>query len=153
MPTDLSAPPEVARHIDSTAFDGSSKLKTVLLALAVTSLGCLGNLSLAWGMKHLAPVGFNPLSYLGAMLNPFVASGIVLLVLWLLTRMALMSWADLSFVLPLMAVGYVIAALLGKFVLDEDVHAPQWAGTLMIFAGSALVGTTAHRTPGQEGPE
>jgi len=124
----------------------ASKFKTVLLAFAVTCLNATGNLSLAWGMKHISAVGVNPLAYVAAMVNPYVAAGIVMLIVWLLTRMALMSWADLSFALPLMAFGYIIAAILGKFVLQEEVRTPQWLGTLFIFAGCALVGTTAHKT-------
>ncbi|MBV9083097.1 MAG: hypothetical protein JOZ62_10500 [Acidobacteriaceae bacterium] len=65
--------------------------------------------------------------------------------------MALMSWADLSFALPMMAIGYVVAALLGKFVLDENVGTPRWCGIVLIFAGSSMVGTTAHRTS-RKGP-
>lgn len=123
-----------------------SKLKAVLLATLVVSFNAVGNLILAWGMKHISAVGVNPIGYLQAMLNPFVAGGIVLLILWMLTRMALMSWADLSFVQPLMAIGYVMAAILGKFVLGEQVGFPQWVGIGLIFAGSILVGTTHHRS-------
>ncbi|MDQ2776329.1 MAG: hypothetical protein M3Y57_15645 [Acidobacteriota bacterium] len=125
---------------------GPSKAKILLLVLAITCLHEVGNLALAWGLKHVSSVGVNPLAYITAMLNPFVAGGIVFLSLWMLTRMALMSWADLSFALPLMAVGYVVATVLGKFVLHENVGAAQWIGTLLIFAGSVVVGTTAHRT-------
>jgi drug/metabolite transporter (DMT)-like permease len=60
--------------------------------------------------------------------------------------MALMSWADLSFVLPLMAIGYIVATVLGRFVLNEHVGLPQWFGTFLIFGGSVLVGTTHHRS-------
>jgi drug/metabolite transporter (DMT)-like permease len=125
---------------------GPSKFRILVLVLAITCLHELGNLSLAWGLKHVSAVGLHPLAYITAMLNPFVAGGIVFLSLWMLTRMALLSWADLSFALPLMAIGYVLATVLGKFVLHENVGAAQWAGTLLIFAGSAVVGTTAQRT-------
>jgi threonine/homoserine efflux transporter RhtA len=123
-----------------------SKSKILLLTFAVTALHEAGNLSLAWGLKHVSSVALNPVAYIAAMLNPFVAAGIVFLTLWLLTRMALMSWADLSFALPLMAVGYVLAAVLGHFVLHENVNTAQWWGVILIFAGSALVGATPHQT-------
>jgi drug/metabolite transporter (DMT)-like permease len=97
-------------------------------------------------MKRTPSVGLAPLGYLQAMLNPFVTLGISLLIFWLLTRMALMSWADLSFVQPFMGIGYVVAAALGRFVLHEQVGPPQWVGVLLIFAGSILVGATPHRS-------
>ncbi len=123
------------------------KARTTLLILAVVSFNALGNLSLAWGMKRLPEsMGINPLSYLHAMLNPAVAVGIGLLILWLLTRMALLSWADLSFVLPLTSLGYVLAAVLGKVFLNEAVTFGHWMGTLLIFAGTFLVGSTQSKT-------
>jgi len=125
----------------------TSRSRTFLLALAVTVLNCFGNLSLAWGMKHAAvQVGLSPTGYLRDMLNPFVALGIALLILWLLTRMALLSWADLSFVLPVTAVGYFLAAAAGYFFLNEPISGAQWLGTLLIFAGTILVGSTSHKT-------
>jgi len=117
-----------------------------VLALFI-ALKAVGNLSLAFGMKHLAQsVSANPLTYLRAMLDPFVAIGVVALILALLTRMALFSLADLSFVLPVTAVGYIIATVLGKVILHETVTAERWAGTVLIVVGAALVGSGAHKT-------
>jgi drug/metabolite transporter (DMT)-like permease len=108
-----------------------------------------GNLSLAWGMHHFTRLlAWQPLSYLQALLNPFVALGISMLILALLTRMALLSVADLSFVLPLTATGYIITALLGKVFLNEDVGSNRWLGTCLIFAGVVLVGSTPERSEG-----
>lgn len=117
-----------------------------VLALFI-GLKAVGNLSLAWGMKHFPQtMSANPLPYLRAMLDPFVALGIVALILALLTRMALFSLADLSFVLPVTAVGYIIATLLGKVFLHETVTAQRWAGTVLIVVGAALVGSGSHKT-------
>jgi uncharacterized membrane protein len=80
------------------------------------------------------------------MLNPFVATGIIALILSLLTRMALFSLADLSFVLPVTAIGYVMAVFLGKVLLHETVTPQRWTGTLLIFGGALLVGSTSHNT-------
>ena len=107
----------------------------------------LGNLSLAWGMKHTDEVvGLEPLAYIRVMSNPAVALGIALLILWLLLRMALLSWADLSFVLPLTSFGYVLAAVLGVLFLQETVTPAHWVGTLLIFLGTMLVGMTDSNT-------
>lgn len=117
------------------------------LLLAFLALRAFGNLSLAWGTKHLhQELAANPVSYVLAMLNPFVTLAIAMLILALLVRMALLSVADLSFVLPMTAVGYVIAALFGKLFLHEEVTVQRWLGVLLIFAGAALVGSTAQKT-------
>ncbi len=103
-----------------------------------------GNLSLAWGMRHFSQVlSTNPFLYARAMLNPYVALGIVMLAGGLLMRMALLSLADLSFVLPLTATGYILSTLLGKFFLREDVSTWRWLGTLLIFLGTAIVASTS----------
>ncbi len=118
-----------------------------LLALVLV-LRPLGNVCLAWGMKHFPQVlSFNPLPYFRALMNPFVALGIAALILGLLTRMALLSLADLSFVLPLTATGYIFSTLLGKFFLSEQVSSSRWLGTALIFLGTALVGSTTEKTP------
>jgi uncharacterized membrane protein len=121
-----------------------TRIGSILLLFIV--LKAAGNLSLAWGMRHTPAVSANPLLYLQAMLDPFVALGVGMLILALLTRMALLSLADLSFVLPVTAVGYVLAAALGKFFLNETVTLQRWLGTLLIFAGAALVSSTSRRT-------
>ncbi len=55
--------------------------------------------------------------------------------LWL----AILSWSELSFVLPLTALSYVVTALLATFVLGETVTPLRWAGTILICLGVILV--------------
>ena len=126
-----------------------ASLRTYSVLLLFMILKAVGNLSLAWGMKHLPSAGANPLSYISAMLDPFVALGVLALIVALLTRMVLLSLADLSFVLPVTAVGYVIAAFLGKVVLHEVVTGRRWLGTVFIFLGAILVGSTGEK-PGEK---
>jgi uncharacterized membrane protein len=124
-----------------------SKARTLWLALFVILLNASGNLSLTLGMRSIPDtMSANPADYIRAMFHARVALGIVLLILWLLTRMALFSWADLSFVVPVTAVGYILAAVLGHFYLGETVTLTNWIGTLLIFFGTAFVGTTRPKT-------
>ena len=115
--------------------------KTRAFAILVILTNASGNFSLTWGMKHRSEaLTLSPLSYLQAIFSPWVALGIALLILWMLSRMALLSWADLSYVLPVTALGYVANALLGKWFLGENITAERWMGTLLIVAGTSLVG-------------
>lgn len=108
-----------------------------------------GNLFLAWGMKHFSQVlSANPFFYLRAMLNPFVAMGILLLALTLLMRMALLSVADLSYVLPLSGGGCLLSSLLGRVFLREQISVAGWLGALLIFLGTLVIGPTAVKTTG-----
>lgn len=129
------------------AFPPRASFRILFLLAVFLALRAFGNLSLAWGTKHSAvALSSNPLAYLTAMLDPLTAAGIAMLIGAMLVRLALLSAADLSFVLPVTAVGYVIATLFGRVFLHEDVTAARWLGSLLIFAGAALVGTTQRRT-------
>jgi drug/metabolite transporter (DMT)-like permease len=122
-------------------------LRTWSVLLLFLVFKAFGNSSMALGMKMVPEkMSMNPALYLHAMLNPFVAMGVVALILALLTRMVLLSLADLSFVLPVTAVGYVVAVFLGKVVLHETVTSQRWMGTVLIFGGALLVGSTARKT-------
>lgn len=115
--------------------------KTRVFAALVILSNAFGNFSLTWGMKHRGTaLTLSPLSYVEAIFSPWVAVGIVLLILWMLSRMALLSWADLSYVLPVTALGYVANAVLGRWFLQEQISPQRWAGTLLIVAGTTLVG-------------
>jgi len=128
----------------------SMEYRTYSLLAAFLVLRAFGNLSLAWGTKHFPEaLAMNPLSYIRAMLSPLVAAGVAMLILAMLVRMAVLGVADLSFVLPLTAIGYVLAALLGRFILHEHVTPQRWLGTALIFIGVAVVGSTPQNTTPQ----
>lgn len=123
--------------------------RTYLLLALFVALRAFGNLALALGTKRFPEaLSTNPNAYLAAMIDPFAAAGILMLILSIFARMAIFSVADLSFVLPVTAIGYVLAALLGHAILSEPVSAARWMGTLLIFAGAALVGSTPRNTTG-----
>jgi uncharacterized membrane protein len=115
---------------------------TVLLTIAVVVANVLGNFALGWGMKH-APAGAGPLL---ALLEPFVLLGIGLLIAWTVLRIRLLGLADLSYVLPITAVGYVLNAVMGAVFLQEHVSPQRWAGTVLIVAGAALTSLTPAAT-------
>jgi len=115
--------------------------KTPAFAAIVILSNAFGNLSLTWGLRHGAEeLSASPISFLRAIFIPWVTLGICLLITWMISRMFLLSWADLSYVLPVTAFGYVLNALLGRLFLGEIVTPARWAGTLLIMAGVILVG-------------
>ena len=121
--------------------------RTYLWLVLFLALRASGNLFLAWGTKHLPDkLAGDPLVYLRSMLDPAVAAGIILLIVAMLARLALLSVADLSFILPMTAVGYVLAAVLGHFFLHEAVSPQRWLAVSLIFGGAALVSSTPQST-------
>jgi uncharacterized membrane protein len=109
--------------------------KARLLTLIVILSNVAGNLLLSAGMKSHAGV-----------LSPLAILGVGLLILWTLSRITLMSWADLSYILPVTAVGYVLSAIAAHVFLAEQISVLRWSGTLLIVAGIVLVGRTQAET-------
>ncbi len=99
-------------------------------------LNTIGNTFLSIGMKAGGD------SLLASLLHPAVIAGILLLIAWTLARMHLLSLADLSFVLPVTASGYVLNAMIGYFLLGESVSTLRWTGTALIVLGTVLTGFT-----------
>jgi drug/metabolite transporter (DMT)-like permease len=120
------------------------RVKTWICATVVVLSNAFGNFFLKKGMPADLPT---PWSYITVLFHPWVALGVVLLILWMTSRMTLLSWADLSYVLPVTAIGYVLVALLGHLLLNEQIPVKRWAGIALIVAGVALVSLgTAPRT-------
>ena len=107
--------------------------KTALLTLAVIVSNVAGNLALSGGMRR------------GVALE-WVLLGVLLLSFWTLSRMTLLSWADLSYVLPVTSLGYVLTAIAGRVLLAEQISLSRWGGTFLITLGAILVGLTKPRT-------
>ncbi|HVW84723.1 MAG TPA: hypothetical protein VHB50_08575 [Bryobacteraceae bacterium] len=121
----------------------AAQARTSLFAVLSVLSNVAGNSALTHGMQELGPVGNTPLALIGALFHPWVAIGVALLIVWTFTHMALLSWADLSYVMPVTAIGYVVTAFAGKFFLGEVVSPERWAGIVLITAGVTLVGRTA----------
>jgi len=129
------------------------QLKTRIFTAIVVLTNVLGNSFLSRGMQGVGELlTLSPLPYIRALFNPWVAVGVSLLILWLLSHMALLSWADLSYVLPVTSIAYVLVALVGRFLLHEHVSVTRWLGVTLIMAGVALVGHTVPRTTGAHRP-
>ena len=125
--------------------------KTRIFTALVVLSNVLGNFSLTWGMRQVGRlVTLSPWPYIAALFNPWVAIGVSLLLVWLLSQMTLLSWADLSYVLPVTSAGYVLVALVGRFFLHEDISPARWFGIGLIMMGVVLVGRT---TPNSSMPE
>jgi len=90
-------------------------------------------------MRQLPALG-NPADLIVAIFTPWVGLGVALLITWLLSRMMFLSFADLSYMLPLTSLGYVLSAVLGRFFLNEQITTERWAGTALIMIGTMLVG-------------
>ena len=118
----------------------------ILLALMVT-FGSCGDVLLSQGMKHVGQLrSWAPAAAVAYFARAFHSGtiwlAIALLMLFLVSYMLVLSWADFSYVSPASAIGYVLVALMGYFFLGEHVPATRWLGVGLICVGVFVVGGT-----------
>jgi uncharacterized membrane protein len=127
----------------------SHRLKPAQYAIlaAVMLTASVGDTLLSRGMAQVGPVDLHHLGLLfHALFNPFVAAGIVLLIGFFSCYMTALSWADLTFVMPATAFGYVVIALLSRFWLHEHLSLFRWAGIALITCAVGFVANGPSRT-------
>ena len=126
-----------------------------LVLAGVTVFAAAGDSMLSHGMKQAGSVSIHHLqSVVLAVLNPWVAFGILLLLGFFASYMNALSWADLTYVLPATSLGYVLLALVAKFALHEQVSPLRWMGIALISGGVGFVAAgpalTHHHDNGRE---
>jgi ceramide glucosyltransferase len=118
-------------------------MKTFLLLSSLIAFSSLGEILAAKGMKQVGQVSFRPRALLGAIWrmirNPYLIAGVSSLALSFFSFISLLSYADLSFVLPLTSVGYITNTLGAHFFLKERVSRERWLGTLLVAGGVSIV--------------
>ncbi|MEQ1919078.1 MAG: EamA family transporter [Elusimicrobiota bacterium] len=116
-------------------------LGAVLLA---TICGCAGNLCLREGMIVVGALpGASPTQlfvfYLAAISNPWIWAGILLEIVYSLLWLAVLSWSEISWAVPMNALEYVLAAAAAYALLGEPISPLRLAGIALICTGVALL--------------
>jgi drug/metabolite transporter (DMT)-like permease len=121
--------------------------KTHVLTAVVVITNVAGNLCLSHGMQEVGRiVSASPLDYVRALLNPWVLAGSCTLAIWMISELALLSRADLTFVLPVTASAYVLIAIAGHFFLGDQISWQRWLGIVVISMGVILAEETPSLT-------
>src|SRR5262249_905721 len=111
-----------------------------LVLAGVTVFAAAGDSMLSHGMKQTGNISLHHLQgVLLAVLNPWVAIGILLLLAFFASYMNALSWADLTYVLPATSLGYVLLAFVARFALHEQVSPLRWMGIALISGGVGFV--------------
>ena len=123
-------------------------MKTFIFLVIAVFAQAVGNTCLSKGMKTIAAStpaadAFSPGLLVDAMGAPLIWVGILCLIVFFGCFAALLSWADLSFVLPASSFGYILNVAFAGYFLGEPVSSTRWAGTLLIVVGVILVSRSA----------
>lgn len=118
-----------------------------LVLLGVMLGAAVGDALLGRGMRDMGPASVHHLALLlHALLNPWVFTGVVVLLGFMACYMTALSWADITFVLPATAFGNVVTALLSRLWLHEHITASRWLGIALIVLGVGFVANGPART-------
>lgn len=121
--------------------------KTAIVCVIVVGTNVAGNYALARGLRRVGVIeSWSPVPYIKAFVHVWVAVGVALMVAWLIARLALLTWADLSYVLVVTSFSYVLSAVAGVVGLNERVSWIHWLGICLITLGVALVSRTSPHT-------
>jgi drug/metabolite transporter (DMT)-like permease len=121
-----------------------------MLAAGVVLTGAAGNSLLRVGLSSAAPLALSPLAYLEALARPVVIIGVLGLIANYVFELSLLSWADLTYAMPLTSISYIVITLIGVLGLHEHVSAVHWLGVILILLGVAAVARTRPLTTGTE---
>lgn len=127
-------------------------MKVLVVVFLSVIAQAVGNTCLSKGMKYIGSVfdvesGFSPLVLVHAMTSPMIWAGTLLLIVFFALFAVALSWADLSFVQPATAIGYILNVALAHAFLNEPISMSRWMGTLLIGAGVILVSKSAVSQP------
>ncbi|MDO8493745.1 MAG: EamA family transporter [Deltaproteobacteria bacterium] len=126
------------------------------LALCAAMLACgIGNLMLRKGMIEMGPLDtyqIGPLFryFAAAVTNPWVIGGILIEIVYFFLWLAVLSWADVSWALPMNAVEYILVAVLALFFLGEKVDWTRWVGIFFIMMGVVFMSASWNEQPTTE---
>ena len=116
------------------------KFKKIFIYLAIACCNGTGDVLLKRGMENLGEIHLNHWTHIfSAFIDPWIILGILFLAGFFYSYLTALSWADLTFVLPATAFGYVVTAFLSRFFLHETVSPWRWAGVILITCGVGLV--------------
>ena len=119
-------------------------MRTIVFIAIVVLGGTAGDIAVSHAMKQIGEIEALRPKTIGRVLlrasrMGWMWIGIALMALGFFSLLALLSWADVSVVVPATALSYVAAALGAKYLLHEDVAAVRWAGVLLVCIGVALL--------------
>ena len=125
-----------------------------LVLAGVAVFAAIGDSMLSRGMKDIGAVSLTRLQTLiAALRDPWIIGGILFLLAFFSAYMTALSWADLTYVLPATSLGYVLLALIAKFVLHEQVTTLRWVGIFLIAVGVSAVASGPELTSHPRDPE
>jgi uncharacterized membrane protein len=117
---------------------------TAVMVMMIVLSNAAGDVLLTRGMKEIGDISaLRPLDWFKVIKKILCSRdfmlGVFCLAISFFSFLTVLTWADLSFVVPATAIVYVVTILGAKFILKEEINRMRWAGTLLVCIGVAMV--------------
>jgi multidrug transporter EmrE-like cation transporter len=118
------------------------KMSVILIVLSCAALGVAGQLLMKKGMSNIGTVNIKDvfsLKVFPILFEKYVFIGFLIYVVASLLWLVALSQEELNFIYPLIASGYIITAILSKFLFNESLSMFRFLGILLICGGVYLI--------------
>ena len=119
-------------------------MRTLVVLVFAALSGAVAETLFSYGMRSFGEMDWSsPSRWLDMLLvvprNPYVLTGVVFAAAFFFMYLTALSWADLSYAMPITALSFLFVTFFARFFLAEQVSWQRWVGTLLIVAGIAMV--------------
>jgi len=118
------------------------KMSVLLLVFVSVILAVFGQLSMKMGMNSIGAIGLKNVfssEIFSIVFQRFVFIGIILYIFSSMLWLVALSQEELSFIYPLISIGYILTAILSKFLFHESLTVFRFFGILLICGGVYLI--------------
>jgi drug/metabolite transporter (DMT)-like permease len=118
------------------------KMNVLFLVLICAGIGVVGQLTMKKGMNTIGNIAVKDIfssRIFEILFQKYVFIGMALYVIASLLWLVILSQEELSFVYPLISIGYIITAVLSKFIFHESLTLFRFLGILLICGGVYLI--------------
>jgi drug/metabolite transporter (DMT)-like permease len=119
-------------------------MRTLVVLVFAALSGAVAETLFSYGMRSFGEMDWSkPSRWVDLLLvvprNPHVLVGVIFAAGFFFLYLTALSWADLSYAMPVTALSFLFVVLFARIFLGEQVSWHRWVGTLLIVAGIALV--------------
>ena len=116
----------------------------LILVLICIIIGAFGQLCFKHGMSNMDKVNgigdlFNFNMLFGIFTNKYIIFGVFLYMCSFILWLGALSTLDLSYMYPLLSLGYVITAILAFLFLKENITLARWVGIALVVIGCFMI--------------
>ena len=118
------------------------KMDVLFLVFICVGMGVIGQLGMKKGMTTIGNIEVKDIlstRIFEVVFQKYVFIGMLFYVLSSLLWLVILSKAELSFVYPLISIGYIITAIFGKFFFNENLSFFRLFGILLICGGVYMI--------------